>query len=254
MTKKTAREALRAERERQAAQARRRENLVRVGIAVVVALVIVAIAGIVQWQRSRIDTAAGAPAGVVQGYSKSRAAGSKPAGLGNGVGVGNRDARVVVEMFEDFSCPHCKEFEDDAEQLLDQQVKSGNVRVVYYPMTLSQFGRPSELSANTFACASDDDKAMQTHDALYANFRQDWTTDQLVALGRSLGLTSGSFRSCVRDDKYAEWVRSIDETATKRGVSSTPTIFVNGGDPLPAEDTSATALRLAIDDALAKNP
>jgi protein-disulfide isomerase len=250
MSKKSAREALKAERERQAAQARRRDNLMRVGIAVVVVLVIVAIAGIVQWQRSQIDTEAAAPAGVVEGFSKSRGADAGAAGLGNGVGVGEADAPVVVELFEDFSCPHCQQFEAGAEKMIDQQVESGKVRVVYYPVTLDNFGRPTELSANAFACAADEGKATQMHDALFMNFRQDWTTDQLVALGRSVGLDSGSFRSCVRGEKFAEWVKSIDQTATDRGVSGTPTVFVDGK-PLDPEDTSPTALRLAIDDALA---
>ena len=253
MSKKSAREALRAERERQAAKDRRRENTMRVGIAVVVALVIVAIAGVVQWQRSRVDAGATAPQGVVEGYSKNKAAASKPAGLGNGVGAGEADAPVVVEMFEDFACPHCQEFEADAEKMLDQQVASGKVRVVYYPMTLSPFGRPTELAANAFACAADEGKAMQMHDALYANFNQEWTIEGLLQLGQSLDLSSGSFRSCVREDKFAEWVESIDQTATDRGVSGTPTVFVDG-EQLPPEDTTATALRLAIDKALAGKP
>ncbi|MEQ7123200.1 thioredoxin domain-containing protein [Actinopolymorpha sp. B11F2] len=253
MTKKSARDALRAERERQAAQERRRENFARVGIALVVVLAIVAIAGVVQWQRSRIDADAAAPAGVVEGYSKSSGAGTGAAGLGNGVGLGEADAPVVVEMFEDFSCPHCQEFEAGAEKMISQQVESGKVRVVYYPVTLDNFGRPTELSANAFACAADEGRAKEMHNALYINFRQDWTTDQLVALGRSVGLDSGSFRSCVREEKFAEWVQSIDQTATDRGVSGTPTVFVDGK-PLDPEDTSPTALRLAITDALAGKP
>jgi protein-disulfide isomerase len=258
MSKKSAREKLRAERERQAAQARRRENVLRIGIAVVVALVIVGIAGVVQWQRSQIDDTAVAPAGVVQGFSTTppkkgesatpRPAPSRPGGLGDGVGVGKADAPVVVELFEDFSCPHCRDFEADAEQMVDQQVAAGKIRVIYYPMTLSQFGRPTQLSANAFACAADEGKAQQMHDALYGNFSQQWTNSQLVALGRSLGLTSGSFRSCVNDEKFAEWVRSIDQTATDRGVTGTPTIFVNGKQ-LPPEDMTSTGLRLAIDNA-----
>ncbi|MGH3487011.1 MAG: DsbA family protein [Actinopolymorphaceae bacterium] len=250
MSKRSAREALRAERERQATQGRRRENLVRVGIVVVVVLAIVAIAGVVQWQRSRIDAGAAAPAGVVEGYSKSRGADAGAAGLGNGVGVGVADAPVVVEMFEDFSCPHCQEFEAGAEKMINQRIESGDVRVVYYPVTLDNFGRPTELSANSFACAADEGKAREMHDALYINFRQDWTVDQLVALGRSVGLDSGSFRSCVREESFAEWVKSIDQTATDRGVSGTPTIFVDGK-ALDPEDTSPAALRLAIEDALA---
>jgi protein-disulfide isomerase len=207
----------------------------------------------VHWQHSRIDTGATPPAGVVQGYAESRGADAGSAGLGNGVGFGEAEAPVVVEMFEDFSCPHCQEFEAGAEKMINQQVESGKVRVVYYPVTLDQFGRPTELSANSFACAADEGKGRQMHDALYVNFRQDWTVDQLVVLGESVGLDSGSFRSCVREEKFAGWVKSVDQTATDRGVSGTPTVLVDGKQ-LDAEDTSPAALRLAIEDALAGKP
>lgn len=252
MSKKSAREALRAERARQAAEARRRENILRIVIALVVVVVVVAIAGIVQWQRSKVDTSSAAPAGVAHGYARNAEERSKPAGMGNGIAIGKENAPVTVEVFEDFSCPHCRTFELDVADYLKQQVDSGKVRVVYYPMTLSPFGRPTELSANAFACASDAGKGPELHDALYENFRQDWTVDQLVELGRSVGLTDSSFRSCVRQDKYAEWVRSIDQTATDRGVTGTPTVFVNGGDPLQPQDMTSAGLRLVIDKALAE--
>ncbi|WP_020573510.1 DsbA family protein [Actinopolymorpha alba] len=250
--KSSGRDALRAERERQAAAQRRRETLLRIGIAVGVGVIIVAIVGVVGWQRSRVDTNAAFPAGVARGAAGASTASPKPPGVGSGIGVGKADAPVVVELFEDFSCPHCREFELEATEMLKQQVDGGRVRVVYYPLTLAQFGRPTQLSANAFACAANDGKAREMHDALYANFSQEWTNDQLVQLGQSLGLTSSSFRSCVRGEKYADWVRSLTITGTDRGVSGTPTVLVNGKE-LDPDDTSATALQLAIDSALAKS-
>ena len=86
------------------------------------------------------------------------------------------------------------------------------------------------------------------HDALYANFNQDWTTDQLVALGRSVGLTSGSFRPAYAKRRSPSGSRSIDETATDRGVIGHTDVFVNGGKPLPAGTPRPTGLRLAIED------
>jgi protein-disulfide isomerase len=251
MSKKSAREALRAERARQAAEERRRENRLRVLVALVVVVVVVAIAGVVQWQRSKVDSGSAFPAGVGHGYVRNAEERAKPAGLGSGIAVGKENAPVTLEFFEDFSCPHCYDFETDVRDFVKQQVDSGKVRVVYYPMTLSSFGRPTELSANAFACASDAGKGPEFHDALYENFRQDWTADELADLGRSVGLTDGSFRSCVRKDKYAEWVRSIDQTATDRGVTGTPTVFVNGKGPLEPQDMTASGLRLVIDKELA---
>ncbi|REF34742.1 DsbA family protein [Thermasporomyces composti] len=252
MSKKSAREALRAERARQAAEARRRENRLRLLIALVVVVVVVAIAGVVQWQRSKVDSGSDVPAGVAHGYTRNVQERAKPVGMGNGIAIGKENAPVTVEVFEDFLCPHCRDFEAAVSDYLKEQVDSGKVRVVYYPVTLSSFGRPTELAANAFACAADAGKGPELHDALYTNFRQDWTVDLLTELGSSVGLSDGSFRSCVRRGKFEEWVRSIDQTATDRGVTGTPTVFVNGGEPLQPQDMTAPGLRLVIDDALAK--
>ncbi|GAA2757020.1 DsbA family protein [Actinopolymorpha rutila] len=256
MSKKSAREQLRAERARQAAQAKRRENMMRIGVAVAVAVVIVAIAAVVQWQRSKVDTTAAYPEGVVAPYkptSKSdpTPVAGKAGGQGDGVGFGKAGAPVVVEMFEDFACPHCRDFESDAEQTLNQQVDAGKARVIYYPLTLPGFGRPTELAANAFGCAVNAGKAREMHDALYANYSQSWTNAQLVDLGKGIGLTSGSFRTCVNGDNFANWVKAVDQTGTDRGVQGTPTVFVNGKQLDPG-DTSGTGLKLAIDSAAAK--
>lgn len=253
---RSARERMRAERARRAEQERRRDRLTRIGIAAIVIVVIAGIGVAVQWQRASIDTTASYPQGVVFGYHDPDAKPTKgdadpQPGLGAGVGHGKASAPVKVEMFEDFACPHCEEFEAQARSALDAYVNRGQVQVVHYPMTLSEFGRPTELAANAYACAVNEDQAKgeQYFDALYGNYSQSWTEDQLVQLGRQVGLSSGKFRNCVSSDAFATWVRSIDQTATDRGVQATPTIFVDGKQ-LPLEDTSKDGLAVAIRQAL----
>lgn len=251
MSKKTgtARAQLQAQRVKQAEAERRKERMMRIGIAIGVVVVLVAIGGLVQWQRSQVDTDASFPAGVAAGFVKAGAA--KPtAGLGSGVGVGEKDAPVLVESFEDFLCPHCAEFESSAEQTLNEYVEKGQIRLVYYPLTLSGFGRETELAANAFACATDQGKGREFHDALFAN-PQEWTNAKLVELGKSVGLDSAKFSTCVNKDTFSEWVKSIDQTGTDRQVAGTPTIFVNGT-ALPEGDTSVDGLRTAVNAALEK--
>lgn len=240
MSKKAgaARAQLQAQRAKQAEADRRKERLLRVGIAIGVVVVLVAIGGLVQWQRSKVDTSASFPAGADA--------------LGSGVAVGVSSAPVLVEAFEDFACPHCAEFETNAESALNAYVSAGKVQLVYFPLTLPGFGRPTELAANAFACAADSGKAQAYHDALYANFKQDWTNAQLVELGSSLGLESGKFSTCVNKETFGDYVKSVDATGTSRGVNGTPTIFVNGKQ-IPADDTTLDGLRTAVDAALAKS-
>lgn len=228
----SARQRLKEERARQAQAERRRENMLRVGIGLGVAIVVIALFGLVQWQRSQVDEGAAAPAA---------AAG----GVGTGIVYGDQDAKVEVELFEDFLCPHCAAFQADAEPVLQEYLDSGDIRVLYYPVTLSSFGEPTERAANAYACAADQgsEEALAYQNALFANAGTEWTNERLLDLGESQGLDD-SFRSCVEGDDFAEYVRSIDQTFTERGATGTPTVFVNGEElTLPGGD----ALREAIE-------
>jgi protein-disulfide isomerase len=227
-SKKSAREQIRAERAKQAEAAQRRDNLTKVGIGVAVVLIVVVIFGLVQWQRSQIDTTAEFPRQVAAGADSQG-----EAGVGDGVGVGSPDAPVVVELFEDFSCPHCAEFEAEAPELLKPYIQKDQVRVVYYPMTLGSFTRAgygNDTAANAFGCAADEEgpsKVAAYHETLFAN-QQNWNENLLIDLANQSGIDSGKFEACVRNNSFGEWVRAIDQTATDRGVSGTPTAFVDG--------------------------
>jgi protein-disulfide isomerase len=86
----------------------------------------------------------------------------------------------------------------------------------------------SPRAANGFACAAAAGKARGYADALYANFGQAWTDDQLIDLGTKLGISDSSFAECVKTDKYAQWLQSVGSASDQRGVTGTPTVYVNG--------------------------
>ena len=270
-----ARDRARVEREAAAAAARRRRTLTTVVVGIVVLAIVGGIAGLVAWQNSKTDTGARAPKGVVPPYTATasptasgspspgtstgsnqssvdpnakRQSTSTAAGMGWGVGVGNAAAPVTLELFEDFSCPHCNDLEATLGAQVKQSVDGGRLRVIYYPMTLPGFGTPTETAANGFACASDEGKAEQFHDALYANFdraQQQWSNSLLESVGKAVGLASGTFNRCLSNNTFREWVRSIDDTADARGVTGTPTAFVNGV-RVPPQETTADAIMARV--------
>ncbi len=257
-----AREKARADREAAQSAAKRRRTVTTIVVAVVVVAVVAALGGLVAYQRNKSNPNAAAPRNVVPSYtatatpaatasgsatpSPSVSAGvglsttdpnlphqatSTAAGMGWGVGAGKTTAPVTLELFEDFSCPHCADLETTLGAQVKSAVAAGSIKVTYYPLTLSGFGRPTELAANAFACAADEGKAEAYHDALYANYdtaAQQWTNSMLTDIGKSVGLTSSDFGRCVRGDTFNEWVKSIDDTGDARGVTGTPTAYVNG--------------------------
>lgn len=164
------------------------------------------------------------PDGLVFGLEENAA---EP-GMGHGVGVGSPDAPVVIEVYEDFMCPHCAYFHNNTRDFLAEKTRSGEVRVVYYPMTLDGFGEPTVQAANAYACAVDAGAGQEFAALLYARNGTAWTDGSLLELGRLAGLESGEFADCVSSDTFDLWVTSIQQAASFRLVGATPTVFVNG--------------------------
>lgn len=164
--------------------------------------------------------------------------------------IGRADAPVTIDLYEDFLCPHCAGFESEAGEYLVEQAEQGRVHVTYHMMTLPMFAKPTELAANSYACANavEPDKAPSLHRALFAN-QQPWTGSSLLAQAGEAGLTSDEFVSCVREMKYAAFLKETDRKAADRGVNATPTVLVNGAKVEPGSGSAGwrEALRQAIE-------
>lgn len=191
------------------------------------------------------------PAGVPTGVAPAFAQTGTP-GMGNGIGSGEADAPVVVELFEDFMCPHCAAYEAQTAEQIAAYVESGDVRVVRYPMTLTPFGRPTELAANAYACAADAGRADEFAAVLFEANGTIWDNDRLTQAGAGAGLDGGDFADCVNEGRFDDWVATIDSTGHERGVTGTPTVFVNG-EQVPLGTTPLEDLETAVEAALSEN-
>jgi protein-disulfide isomerase len=137
----------------------------------------------------------------------------------------------VVDIYEDFQCPICQQFESLNGQYISSLVKDKKATVKFH--ILSFLGQESVRAANAGACANDEDKFLDYHLGMYANQPATensgtWTNDRIIGIAEASGIKSDSFSSCVKDGKYLGWVSKVAEAGSKSGVNSTPTIFVNG--------------------------
>ena len=136
----------------------------------------------------------------------------------------------VLDIYEDFQCPVCAQFEKLQGDYIESLIAEKKATVVYH--TLSFLGPESVNAANAAACSADQGKFLQYHRALYANQPQEntgvWSTDVLGILGQAAGITSKEFTSCVNDMSYQGWVNNVAAAGAKANVNSTPTVFING--------------------------
>ena len=151
----------------------------------------------------------------------------------NGYGIvfnGDLTNVPVVDIYEDFQCPICQQFEKMNGDYLESLITDKKAKVVYH--TLSFLGQESINAANAAACSADEGKFLSYHKTLYANQQPEnsgaWSNDVLVVLGQAAGITSKSFTSCVNKMSYTGWVSNVAAAGAKANVNSTPTVFVNG--------------------------
>jgi protein-disulfide isomerase len=163
-----------------------------------------------------------------------------PAGTredGDGIVIGQ--GRATVDLFIDFLCPFCRQFEEASGAVLETMAAAGMSSLVYHPLgfldRLSST-RYSSRAASASGCAADRRKFVDYKNALFANQPEEGgpglSDEELAQLGLALGLDPG-FGRCVGDGRYLEWAAYVTTRAIERGVGGTPSVFVDGI-PVPA--------------------
>ena len=150
-----------------------------------------------------------------------------------GLGVGDPDAPAKIEVFEDFLCPFCQEYEIGGRDALREAALDGSAYIVYRPIAfLDEY---SARALNAFAVVlekSGPEVALAFHDRLYDEQPAEggtmpgnqWLIDQAVAVGASAAdITPG-----IDSYEFKQWIINGADDASRRRVNSTPTVFANG--------------------------
>jgi protein-disulfide isomerase/uncharacterized membrane protein YphA (DoxX/SURF4 family) len=237
------------------AELRYKQRYIAAGAAAVVLLVTL-IGGGVQGSRAKISSDTDIP----------------NATSATGVRVGNQQAPVLVDVYEDFQCPICNNLEQGGLATdLAAKVKATTIKVNYHVMSfldsLSEGNKYSSRAANAGYCAADQstEAFAKFHDILYgknasgqnnqpAEHSKGRPDSQLIAWGKEAGITSATFSTCVTSNQHKNLVAGVTEAASKRGVNGTPTVFVAGSRVGGSGDSVVTVAQIdsAISAALAK--
>ncbi|MER5477777.1 thioredoxin domain-containing protein [Streptomyces sp. NPDC002734] len=161
---------------------------------------------------------------------------------GTTIVVGDADAAVTVELFEDPRCPVVEEFEATGGPALREKLARGEVRAEY---TFASFkddrigGDGSKRAVNALRAALEADKFAEYHAVLFESagaieFAGGFTTASLLSLADQVeGLRSRTFDDAVRTMKYEDFVTASEEAYEAydgddpRG-PGTPTVVING--------------------------
>lgn len=162
----------------------------------------------------------------------------------------------VVDIYEDFSCPPCGNFDRSNDPMLKQVAVAGEAKVVFHPMVIFGEGREpqhgnSVRAASALRCVREGARWLSYQDALYAHqpseSTEGYATSDLLAWAAPLGLTGDDFKKCVSGQRYASDVASVSQSYISSGIQGTPSVRVNGTLLASSDVQTPDALRRAIE-------
>lgn len=155
----------------------------------------------------------------------------------DGTFIGDADAELLIEMYEDFGCPHCLDFTADIEPLLlEKYVEPGDVRLQYRFFPLRQLTANAAIAAQ---CAAEQDAFWPFHKRLFmaqahANegtgpaLTEAFDTPALRGLAEELRLGMDAFDTCTMGEEVIDVITSDLRTATELNLPGTPSFIING--------------------------
>jgi protein-disulfide isomerase len=147
---------------------------------------------------------------------------------------GRPDAPVVMQEYSDYQCPFCARFyEQTLTSLLENQVATGDVVLIYYDFPLTNIHPQAPLAANAARCAGKQgaDSFWAMHDLLFENVDQWAIPDSesvLLSFGEELGLEMDPFQDCVTNYEFEAEIDADLQSGSTLGISGTPSFVFNG--------------------------
>jgi protein-disulfide isomerase len=156
----------------------------------------------------------------------------------DGLSVGDPNAPVTIDVFEDFQCPACQFFTESIEPLvIENLVATGKARYVFHNYSFldgngAGSNGESDQAANASMCANEQGKFWEMHSIMYANWNGEnqgsFSDRRLQAMAESLGLDMDAFNTCFDANKYEAEIQADFDLGEEMSVTGTPTVFVNG--------------------------
>lgn len=142
--------------------------------------------------------------------------------------LGSPDAKVMILEFADFSCPHCLDYHATMEQVIDELVRPGKVRLLLRPMTYVG-GLYSTAAAEAALCAGKQGRFWDMDAALFNLQRtqglQAFQDDMLKITADRLSIDGAQMIGCMTGTDIQNTLSTSAQVFDKLGATDTPTLM-----------------------------
>lgn len=146
---------------------------------------------------------------------------------------GRADAPITVYEMSDFQCPFCRSQAVEVFPALEKEfIETGKVRWIFLNLPLTSLHPNASAAAEFAMCAAKVDKFWPVHDLLFA-YQAKWAPLKdpgafLMSLADSAGIKQEEIVPCLEQHEMLGLVQAEAEGAAKNGVTSTPTVYIEG--------------------------
>jgi protein-disulfide isomerase len=135
-------------------------------------------------------------------------------------------APVEIVLFSDFQCPFCQQFSAPFRELQTKGLDGVQTKVQFKNFPLSIHSN-AQIAHQAAMAAREQGKFWEMHDLLFAN-QSAVKREDLLGYAKKLGLNLTRFTKDLDSERIKDEIKADVAEGEKRGVSGTPTFFVNG--------------------------
>ncbi len=170
------------------------------------------------------------------------------------ISKGKADAKAVIVEYASATCPHCADLHEAIIKKLDPRIEAGDLRIEFKEF-LTEPANVAHASFKIARCAGSD-KYFDVLEDVFKNQRGIVIASQnrqlvpaLYAVAQRHGLSQEEFKTCLLDQKLHDTITKNWQDGSDKGISSTPTMFLNGKPVDRAIYFDLAAINALIDEA-----
>ncbi len=163
--------------------------------------------------------------------------------------VGDPDASVTVRVFEDFSCPGCREFKLGVYPEIEAAyIDSGDIRYEHhdFPIPVDETWSWGIAGAARSVQEQGGDEAFWSFASEIYEHQGSYSYEAIETVAENVGVDGEQASSDAEEGVYRDQLEELRANAEEAGVSGTPTVVVNDS----VVDPEFSAIEAAIDAAL----
>jgi protein-disulfide isomerase len=177
-----------------------------------------------------------------------------------GMTLGTPGAPLSIDLYQNFLCPHCRDFSLGMfQQLIADYVATGKVDVVFHDAALG--GGPADIAHEAARCAADQGKFWPAYFALYESFSDDasaYTKPRMESVLATTGVDSSQLAQCLDSDQHQAEVEAATAQFQQLAdgnpayANALATVMAAQGPAIPLLDIGGTFLTAPEDYAAVK--